>query len=79
MSTKILESALRMLEAYATLTPDVANDARSLVADARIELAALRAAAKHISEGEGDEALRDCADDYSAERSLFDAIAQEGT
>lgn len=53
--------------------------AHRLAKDALSELAAIRAAAKHISEGEGDEALRNCGEDYDVERSLFDAIAQEGT
>lgn len=72
MSTKAIDEVLRAVRLG--LMPD-----RDVVHMATRELAALFAAAKHISEGEGDEALRKCGEDYDAERSLFDSIAEEGT
>lgn len=62
MSTAKIEAALRILEAYAVLTPDVAKDTRDVVADARAELTAIRQAAKGLegfsATGRSDRAMR---------------------
>ena len=76
MSTKAIQALIDMV---LNDTPWSWTDAGEAARMAQKELAAIRAAAKHISEVEGDEALRNCGEDYDVERSLFDAIAQEGT
>lgn len=76
MSTKAMQALIDMV---LNDTPWSWTDAGEAARKAQKEVAAIRAAAKHISEGEGDEALRNCGEDYDAERSLFGAIAQEGT
>lgn len=76
MSTRAVQALIGMVLRDAPWTWVGAEDAAR---KAQEEVDAIRAAAKHISEGEGDEALRNCGEDYDAERSLFDAIAQEGT
>lgn len=75
MSTKAIMEALTLAGRIGA--PD--SHLSRLCAEGLRELDAIRSAAKHVSAGEGDEALRDCGEDYDAERSLFDAIAQEGT
>lgn len=74
MSTKAIMEALTLAKSIGAPTSRLSR----LCAEALREVDAIRAAAKHISEGEGDEALRDCGEDYDVERSLFGAIAQEG-
>ena len=71
MSTKAIDECLYYLRG-------IDFDRETLDA-ARAELSAIRVAAKHVSEGEGDKTLRNCGEDYDAERSLFDAIAREAT
>lgn len=75
MSTKAIMEALTLAGRIGA--PD--SRLSRLCAEGLRELAVIRAAVKHVSEGEGDEALRNCGEDYDSERSLFDSIAQEGT
>lgn len=75
MSTKAIMKTLDLAKRIGA--PDSAM--ARLATEALREVEAIRAAAKHISEVEGDEALRNCGEDYDVDLSLFDAIAQEGT
>lgn len=75
MSTKAIMEALTQAKSIGAPTSRLSR----LCAEALREVDVIRAAAKHISEGGGSEALRDSGEDYDVERSLFDAIAQEGT